>query len=297
MKEILASFQYYTDIYIDIKKNELKQSSYEKYLNIVNLRILPYFKHMDIEDIKVSTVRVWFNKFASRSPKTRRDYLTVLRGIFQEAYYDEVISKNPVDFIRVPPLQKAKVLPFEKSEINLILEKARNPYRNFYAILFFTGMRSGEVLALKISNIDLDKKLIHIEHAKRRGVESTPKTAGSIRTIPIFPDLIPYLEDQLKETSQYDSYLFLTKELTPYKDYQPITYKYWKKLLERLDIPYRRCYQSRHTLATMLLNSNQFTKNQIAKILGHNSTEMLFKHYAGYMESEMSNINKTYKII
>ncbi len=45
-------------------------------------------------------------------------------------------------------------------------------------------------------------------------------------------------------------------------------------------------------MATFLLNSNQ-----VAQILGHNSTEMLFKHYAGYFDSDMKNINKDFKIL
>jgi integrase len=73
-------------------------------------------------------------------------------------------------------------------------------YRFYLAIAFYTGMRSGEIIALKKNDIDFDKKTITVKRTRSRFGESTPKTKTSIREIPIIELLMPYITELYKKT-------------------------------------------------------------------------------------------------
>ncbi len=286
----------YSKIYIQIKRSELKTSSIEKYINILENVILPEFGDKNIDEIKPLDIRLWFSQYNHRSPKTRRDYLIVLRGVFQEAFYDEIITRNPVDVIRLPKLHTKRIQPFEPSEVKRILEYSTGWRKNYYAIAFFTGMRSGEIIALKWSDIDFLRREIFVQRSRRKGVETTPKTQTSIRVIPIFDVLLPYLKNQYEITGSKNSYVFLNGD-KPYRDTNSCLDRSWKALLKKLHIPYRRLYNTRHTFATLLLNSDKFTKNQVSMLLGHTSNQMLFQVYAGFIESERNKIDRSVNIL
>ena len=289
-------FSEYSKIYIQIKRSELKISSIEKYINILENVILPEFGHKNIDEIKPLDIRLWFSKYNHRSPKTRRDYLIVLRGVFQEAFYDEIITRNPVDVIRLPKLHTKRIQPFDPSEVKRILENSTGWRKNYYAIAFFTGMRSGEIIALKWSDIDFLRREIYVQRSRRKGIETTPKTQTSIRVIPVFDVLLPYLENQYEITGSKNSYVFLNGD-KPYRDTNSCLDRSWKALLKKLHIPYRRLYNTRHTFATLLLNSDKFTKNQVSMLLGHTSNQMLFQVYAGFIESERNQIDRSVNIL
>ncbi len=281
---------------MQIKRTELKPSSIEKYENILENVILPEFAEKKIDEIKPLDVHLWFSKYNHRSPKTRRDYLIVLRGVFSEAFFDEIITRNPVDYIKLPKLNKSRVQPFSKTEVDQILRYSTGWRRNYYAIAFFTGMRSGEIIALKWSDIDFIRRTIYVQRTRRKGIETTPKTLSSVRVVPIFDDLLPFLENQYKYTGSKNSYVFLNGDY-PYRDTNSCLDRPWRSLLKRLKIPYRRLYNTQHTFATLMLNSNKFTKNQISMILGHSNNQMLFQTYAGFIESEKDNIDLGFSIL
>ncbi len=290
------TFEHYADIYLQIKQAELKLSSIEKYTHILENVILPEFADREIAVIKPLDLRLWFSKFNHLSPKTRRDYLIVLRGVFQEAFYDEVITRNPVDFIRLPKLQKSKIQPFTQFEIKQILRNATGWHRNYYAIAFMTGLRSGEIIALKWSDIDFLKREIYVQRTRRKGIETKPKTIESIRIVPIFDDLLPYLENQFELTGEKRSYVFLNGD-KPFRDTNSCLDRPWRTLLKNLRIPYRRLYNTRHTFATLALNSGRFTKNQVSMILGHTNHQMLFQVYANFIESERNQIDRSFSVL
>ncbi|WP_457595305.1 tyrosine-type recombinase/integrase [Hydrogenimonas sp.] len=292
----VLTFEYYAKIYIQIKRTELKPASLEKYENILEKVVLPEFGNRSIDEIKPLDVRLWFSKYNHRSPKTKRDYLIVLRGVFNEAFFDEKITRNPVDYIKLPKLHKSRVQPFSKDEVESILRNASGWRRNYYAIAFFTGMRSGEIIALRWSDVDFIRRTIYVQRTRRKGIETTPKTQSSVRIIPIFSDLLPFLEDQYKKTGNKNSYVFLNGD-KPYRDTNTCIDRSWKNLLNRLKIPYRRLYNTRHTFATLLLNSDKFTKNQISMLLGHTNNQMLFQIYAGFIESEKDKIDLDFSIL
>jgi integrase len=88
----------------------------------------------------------------------------------------------------------------------------------------------------------------------------------------------------------YLEYLFVKKNQTPWSDTQWISQYYWYPLLKKLGLKERRMYEMRHTFATNMLNSNYFKVTDIAKMMGHSTTEHLFNVYSRYIEAEQDKI-------
>jgi integrase len=93
-----------------------------------------------------------------------------------------------------------------------------------------------------------------------------------MRDIPILDSLLPFIE----ELYNLHDHLFKTQYNQPYRDINVFVDRYWKPLLEELKIDYRRPYNTRHTYATNMLYRNLVTPVELAQLLGHVSTEMVF---------------------
>ena len=281
----IITFKHYSEIFISTKV--LKPSTITQYQHMIN-RWNRHFRKRDINTIKPSEIKSVLYNFNVGSAKAKQ-YLSMARGIFNEAILDNVIPTNPCDKIKPPrDISKKDIFPFEQDEVVTILEKSNGWFKNFLATAFYTGARSGELYALKWQNVDFTKKRIYIDASRGDYEEGTTKT-GKGRYLPIFDSLVSYLKAQ-KMVTGMKTYVFLTeynKNLTP----SNVRTYHWIPLLKRIKIPYRKIYSTRHTFATTLLNSGKFSLNQIASLLGHTNIQMLIRHYNKFIEDENTKID------
>ena len=170
-------------------------------------------------------------------------------------------------------------------------------------ICLSTGMRIGEVCALKWSDIDLGTETIHvnrtieriyiIEGDKRRTelVIGTPKTKNSIREIPVSKELMKLIRPLKKLMN--DDYFVITNEAKPT---EPRTYRnYYKQLLKQLGIPDLKFHGLRHSFATRCIES-QCDYKTVSVILGHaNISTTLNLYVHPNMDQKKKCINKMFK--
>lgn len=249
-EKVIPKFEHYADIYLSEQQNRLKAHTFGKYSRILKNEIMPFFGNQQIDLIKVTDVRVWVNKQLEKVvPKTVSEKLTIIRMIFRYALEDEIINRNPVDAIRLPARVKPDIEPFTVEEVGLMINGSEDWYRNYLAVAFYTGMRIGEILALKWSDIDMNKRKIHVRRSISQGSETSPKTIGSVRQIPIFDTLWTYLQDQYRHTGLSNSYLFVSKMTgSAFNDATSLRDARWIPMLKRLGIPYRQQKNTRHTV-------------------------------------------------
>jgi len=288
-------FNYYSSLYLEFKKEDLKFSTYDKYKNIIRDRINPAFQDMQVQDIKPSNIKKWLLTLSDIGGKSKRIYLSVLNGILQEALYDEVITRNPVSLVKLPKYTTPRIVPFNADEVKMIMNNTPNDnYRFYLAFAFYTGMRSGEIIALKKIDIDLDNMTIKVRRTRSRYGESTPKTTYSIREIPIIKLLKPYV---LELYNKHDNeYLFVTQYNKPYNTTNVFQEQFWKPSLKELGIEYRRPYNARHTYATNMLYNNLVTPVQLAQLLGHANTQMVYDVYVNYIERFNDKFDRSIEI-
>jgi integrase len=283
------TFKYYASVYLQIKEKELKPGTFYHYRGYIENYFLPVFGDRDISSIKASELRIWVSSL-DRSPKTIKHYISVLTGIFQEAVFDEVITKNPVHFVRKPKLNFQVVQPFTRLEMDKILENSKNyNFRLYLYIAFFTGMRSGEIIGLKKDDIDLENRFLYIKRSRGRYGDLTPKTKSGFRVVPILDDLYPILENHLINLNQ--DYLFVTQYGVPYSDTGVFRQHHWQPLLKKLGFPYRKLYNTRHTFASLMLSGGHISPHNLAKILGHRDSSMVFSVYARFMHDNNFEID------
>lgn len=238
---------------------------------------LAQFHDKDVSTVKVSDIRRWVSSL-SVGPKTARIAVNLLRQILQEAVYDEAIEKNPC-IVKLPKLDKFEPEPFSRDEMRLLLDGAEGWFRGVLAFMFFTGMRTGEVLALEWSDVG---EFIEVSKSITDGEVSKTKT-GNVRHVPAFDVLKPYIQEQRYRSG-------LGKRVFPDTTGAKQMKEPWQRLLRKVGMTHRVMYQARHTFAIHALDSGLFKVSQIAQILGHSSVQMLFQKYAKFIKSEMDEI-------
>jgi integrase len=290
----MTKFNYYASLYLEFKEHELKLSTFDKYQGIVKSRF-EAFNDLPINEIKPSDVKRWLYSINDVGNKSKRHYLGVLSGIFQEALFDEVIEKNPCKIIKLPKYDTPKINPFTSDEVSLIMSSCEeNNFKYYVAIAFYTGMRSGEIIGLKKTDIDFKNKLINVQRSRNYYGETTPKTKYSIRQIPVLDLLMPYLVELYSKNDH--EYLFVTYQNKPYIDTHVFVNDYWRPLLISLNMPYRRPYNTRHTFASNMLHNNLVTPVQLAQLLGHANTEMVYNVYVNYLEENYKDFDRSISI-
>lgn len=171
--------------------------------------ITPHWRDLEIQTITKTQIHsIIFDTVSSKlSPHTRRTVLKMVRRIFQMAVEDGALDRNPCAGIKVQvPEVDQKVLNSKEAE-KFLLEAKRTRHRFYSAwvMALKTGMRSGELFALKWTAIDLEVQLISVtkQWTSKNGITST-KTQKN-RVVPISEDLVRFLKElKLRRTSETD---------------------------------------------------------------------------------------------
>ena len=284
--KIVPTVKEMIDISLKMHKASRKENTHQFYTYTLNKHIIPIFGNRKIDSIKTSELILWQNELLkSLSNKTAINIRIIFHGIFEDALRDEIISKNPFSIIKTPKnISKKENIPFSKDEIFQILKASPLKIRAFFAIGFFTGMRTGEILGLKWSDIDLENRIIHVRRTRDKGIETTPKTKSSIRDIEILDVLFPYIDEHIKLKKDSD-YVFLTRQNIPFTTTNKISCRYWKKILKSLNIAYRNLYQMRHTFASMMIANGEDIL-WVANMLGHKNSNITLSTYAKYIKND-----------
>ena len=174
-------------------------------------------------------------------------------------------------------------------DVKLFLENVDPFYRNFFVVAFFTGMRFGEMSALKWKNVDFKLHLIKVRETLVMGEEGSPKTQGSIRDIDIkkFQMVVEAFREQRKATFGKSPYVFLNTYGNPVKP-SSVRKHVWDKAIAKIGLEHRTMLQTRHTFITLMLDSGEHI-GWIARQVGHTSPKMIFERYYSYIKNYQSD--------
>ncbi|WP_339934924.1 tyrosine-type recombinase/integrase [Vreelandella glaciei] len=282
-------FNDFSDQWFDESKIQWRASHVRNVSSILDSSLKPAFGKKHIGDITKADIMAFRTKLAKRkgrgatglvSPKTINSHMSILRMVLDEAA-ERFDFETPYKNIKPLKLQKTHIEPFSLHEVQRIIDNVRADYCNYYKVRFFTGMRTGEVDGLKWKNIDFAKREILVRETLINGETEYTKTDGSQREIPMFGQVYDALKTQYAATGHMSQYVFCNQLGQPL-DHNNVTKRVWYPLLKSLGLTKRRPYQTRHTAATLFLASGE-NPEWVARMLGHSSTEMLFKVYSRYV--------------
>lgn len=260
-----------------------KGGTYTVYYNVAHNQILPHLGNMDVEQIDSDVLQDFV---LGQLDHGRVDG----KGGIAKSYADSIISVlklslNRKDLeIRLPYNPPKEVEIFDKSDQIALINHLQSEisYKNFGILLaIHTGIRIGELCALKWSDINFDCQLLHINktmirtYTKEDGSKlsiTAPKTRSSIRTIPLNKWIMQYA---VLLRGSDDEYIITGRE----NYIEPNKYRSWyNRTLKELDLPHRKFHSLRHTFATRCIECGCDYKS-LSEILGHSNVSITMNLY------------------
>ena len=289
-------FKEIVDKWYQVRSQHIKYSTMRDYQSTMNLHLLPYFGKRPIRDITYFDIEEFMGGLKCSS-KRINNILVPMRSVFTLAYKQGIIQDNvmlKVDNLRI---DDPNINPFSMDEVMKILENVHSHYRNCLTVLFFTGLRFGEMAALKWKNVFIERKTARICKTLVYGIEGTPKTKKSNRDIDLLPPVIEALTEQKQQRRNKSGYVFLDMHGNPLNT-DHMRNVIWKPALKKAGIEYRPPIQTRHTFATLSISAGE-NIGWVQHMLGHGSLQMIYTKYYSWIprgtRNDGSAIMKEYK--
>ena len=292
------------DKWLDSQKR-IKRSSYTTYSSNINKHIKKKLGKIKLKMLTDEHIQNFIDDLSKElAAKSVSSVFSILRLGLTDAY-EKKLSVELCRKIKLPKVKRKEVKVFTKIEqktIEQYIEQSDFPNDIGILICFYTGIRIGELCALDLNrDIDLKRGVISIQHTLYRvktekGKKKTelrisaPKSESSIREIPLPKFLI------VKLSAIENGSGFLIQKNG--KFIEPNVYaRRYKKILEELDIPYRKFHATRHTFATRALEIGMDIKT-LSEILGHSSPTVTLNLYSHslpeHKKKEMDRLGKLY---
>ena len=191
--------------------------------------------------------------------------LTPLRRAFAEhAIDEEYLTINPLAGLSLKRVETAfgeddddDIDPFTPDEIATVLPFAEPQYASLFEFWVWVGLRTGELIALSWSDVDISTGVVRINRSRRKGRLKLPKTKAGIREVRLLPPAIKALKLQWAFTGTTGREVFINPHTQlPFTGDRPLR-RAWAALLKVAGVRYRYPYQLRHTYASWMLSGGE----------------------------------------
>lgn len=284
--DLTMTFEAFVEIYITDKKKRLRENTWSTKEHIIRTKILPYFKEKRLSKIKPRDVIAWQNEMLNYRDKNGKayspTYLKTLHGqlsaILNHAVRFYGLKSNAAATAGCMGSEKHKEMLFwTKEEYLKFAEAMMDKPQSYYAfeVLYWCGIREGELLALTPADFDLDKGLLSItksyQRLKGRDVITDPKTPKSVRVI----QMPQFLTDEIRD------YLKSLYKVQPDQRIFEVTKSYLHHEMDRgakeAGVKRIRIHDLRHSHVSLLIEMG-FSALAIADRVGHESVDITYKY-------------------
>ena len=284
--DLTMTLEAFVEIYITDKKKRLRENTWSTKEHIIRTKILPYFKEKRLSEIKPRDVIAWQNEMLNYRDKNGKayspTYLKTLHGqlsaILNHAVRFYVLKSNAAATAGCMGSEKHKEMLFwTKEEYLKFAEVMMDKPQSYYAfeVLYWCGIREGELLALTPADFDLDKGLLSItksyQRLKGRDVITDPKTPKSVRVI----QMPQFLTDEIRD------YLKSLYKVQPDQRIFEVTKSYLHHEMDRgakaAGVKRIRIHDLRHSHVSLLIEMG-FSALAIADRVGHESVDITYKY-------------------
>jgi len=283
----------YTDVlyeWLNNKKNKTKESTYLKYLIIIDTYINELLGNVQFKKINNNNIKIFFEneKISKLSDSFKNNLFVIINASINYGINKKYRKKFLIEKIQFKK-SKNEITYFTKKEEEILVNYLTNNMnlRNLSILLgLFSGIRIGEICALKWKDIDFINNTLNInktaqriknidknETNKTKLVVDLPKTESSIRVIPL-PDILISI---LKQYRQDDDYFIFTNNGSIPKDPRALE-KYFSSVLTRIGIKKLNFHSLRHTFATRL-REQKIDIKVISELLGHSDWKITQSFY------------------
>lgn len=282
----------FINVYFEDKKNELKANSVRNKRLMINKHIIPYFGTKKMNEITPADIIQWQNIIQEKnlSKTYERMIQNQINALFNHAQKIYNLKDNPCKKVKRMGKSDADKLEFwTKDEYDRFIagiEQGSEDYLMF-EILFWTGIREGELLSLCLSDFDLERNLLHINKTysriNKKDLIDTPKTENSVRIINI-PN---FLKEEVKE------YAAKHYEFPEDRRLFPIVARTLQKRLKKYEksagVKPIRVHDLRHSHVAYLINQG-VDPRIIKERLGHKDIKITLNTYGHLYPSKQKQV-------
>ena len=303
------------------KYDIIRENTKNHYNQVYNKHISPYIGNFYLKDIRQMDIKKIIKELDKNGYKfeTKNKVRILLVDIFNKAIINEYVMKNPAKGMSIKRDEKKDIRVLSVEEQTLFFDCCKGTfYDNFFTTAISTGMRIGELAALRWKDIDWENNLLHVTRtliyqkfegdAKKEFHLGNPKTYTSIRDIPINRQCEIALKKQYMQKyvveakapkckqpeEQFKDLLFTTKYDTPLNS--QIVCDAIKKIVDEINLTRDyieemevfSCHCFRHTFATRAFEAGIQPKT-VQAYLGHATLQMTMDLYTAVMPQHLSN--------
>ncbi len=293
---------------LDAALETASEGTIDDYTRILNKHVIPVFGNYKPDEISVGMFKSFQKGLRVESKLARKTILNVRAAfncIYRYAIDEEIVDKNPILLVSTPASKLFvhfnddgvavdqngneiidDINPFTLDDVWKLIDSAEGQFKNIITILFFTGMRLGELITLKWNDINWNDGTIHIQRAsKSNGKIGRPKN-GKTRKIDILSPVTKALHKQFEVTGLKRGFVFIAQNGTRYSKYDTFRKYHWKNLLLRTGYDHRVLYQTRHTFASIMLQKGEELAWVSKVMLGHSELATTLKFYAKFIPDD-----------
>ena len=282
--------------YENYAKIKMRPSTYLTYHGYIENHIKPQLGKIPLNDLTTLNLQQFYKKLLAEgrveriesqkqpkglSTKTVRNIHQIISSALKLAVEQRLIARNPADGCALPKVEHKEMKTLTADQLSAFFQEAKDSgvYELYYLDLA-TGLRRGELLGLKWTDVDLDRGVLKIQRAISRQngkvMEAPLKTKNAYRTLPLSADAIDVLKAQKNKVGSSE-WVFPSPTGCPMSPDSVL--HMLQRVLKRAGLPRIRFHDLRHTFATMALQNGVDVKT-VSSMLGHYSAGFTLDTYA-----------------
>lgn len=257
-----------------------KPSTLRDYRSTLGAHLLPAFGETPLEDVTAASIDRWRASLTGLSPRTKNKLLVVMHGVMRRAAHVWGLSGNPVAGVEKQRTRSTGDLEvFSPEEVMALVRAAASAQDGaIFLTAAFTGLRRGELLALRWRDVDFAGSVIRVRGSYAAGALTSP-TSGKVRSVPMAPDVaraLAELGQRVDWTGEDD--LVFPGEGGDYLAGSALRRRY-ASALKRAGLRQLRFHDLRHTFGTRMIA--QADIRRVQEWMGHADvqTTMRYLHY------------------
>lgn len=297
-------FSDYLIQWIEEAKHSIALSTYHSYYQAINNIIAPYFKDKKIKlsELKSSDIQLFYNhkqEVDGVSANTIKHYHAYIHRALKEAVKTERLNRNPADNVNLPKVERHLANYYSAEELNSLLAYAKGkPIETVVRLASWFGMRRGEIIGLKWSCIDFNRKVLTVagvvkdkgnpDKTRELYYQASAKTASSLRSFPMPQSAVDYLRELKRSQDEnkarikrynhkWDDFVCVRKN----GDLIPLEYvsRAFPALCEKAGLRKLKLHELRHTNISLLLEQGA-SMRELQEWAGHSSYKLTADTYS-----------------
>lgn len=294
--------------YVALAEKKLEYNTMQRYENIINTSIKPYFCNYKVDKVTPLLVQNYITLLTkeTKAPSTIRQHIIVLSNAMRQAKKWQLIQYDPCAELELPRVEKKPIVVWSSDQCKKFFDYIQDKqYFIPMLIALTTGARQGEISALAISDFDTNDGYLKIGKSMNRKGELKSTKTKKIREFKLPATTKKELDKHLRKLRisrmsnpdyNKDNYLCWNSLGHPWKPKS--LYTQFVTILDDIGLPHIRFHDLRHSFATLMLEDGSIDIKTVSEMLGHakiSTTQQIYQHVTETMKQNLAdNIESTF---